>query len=95
VLVTWDATTCPEVAVNVYYGALGNFATFQGAACALPPTGSATVAIPDNSWFLVVATNGGSTDGAYGKRTSGDRQIDGASAVCPAIIQHVVKPSCP
>jgi hypothetical protein len=96
VLVTWDATTCPAVALNLYRGALLSFATFAGASCGLPPTGSATVAIPDNSWFLLAATNGGTTDGSYGKRGGGiERSIDGASAVCPAVVQHVVKPSCP
>jgi hypothetical protein len=96
VLVTWDAITCPAVAVNLYRGNLSSFAAFQGANCGLPPSGSASVAIPDDSWFLVVATNGGSTDGSYGTRSGGvERPIDGASAVCPAIAQHVVKPSCP
>jgi hypothetical protein len=96
VVVTWDATTCPAVAVNIYYGDLASFTTFAGAGCGLPPSGSATLAIPDHSWFLVAATNGGSTDGSYGKRTGGvERSIDGASSVCPAIVQHVVKPSCP
>jgi len=94
--VTWDATSCPAVAVNLYHGGLVSFAAFTGASCGLPPSGSATVAIPDNSWFLVAATNGGTTDGSYGKRATGvERTIDGASAVCPAIVQHVVKPGCP
>ena len=96
VLVTWDAATCPAVAVNIYRGDLASFSTFTGASCGLAPSGSATVAMPDNSWFLVASTNGGTTDGSYGRRSGGvERQIDGASAVCPAIVQHVVKPSCP
>ncbi len=96
VLVTWDAATCPAIAVNLYRGSLGGFATFLGGACALPATGSATVAIPQGSWFLIAATNGGSTDGSYGSGQAGaERAIDGASAVCAAITQHVVAPSCP
>jgi len=96
VVVTWDAATCPATAVNLYRGALGSFAAFQGASCGLAPAGVATVTIPDNSWFLVAATNGGTTDGSYGAGVGGsERKIDGASTACPAIVQHVVRPSCP
>jgi hypothetical protein len=96
VLVTWDATTCPAIAVNLYRGDLSSFTLFQGASCGLPPSGSATVAMPENSWFLVASTNGGSTDGGYGQGKDGvERAIDGATTVCPAIVQHAVKPSCP
>lgn len=93
---TWDAATCPATEVNLYRGSLGNFATFVGAACALPATGSATVSMPQGSWFLVTATNGTGSDGSYGAGSAGvEREIDGGSAVCPAITQHVVPPACP
>ena len=83
---TWDATTCPADAVNVYHGPLGDFAAFAGGACDLPNTGAATVAVPDDAWFLVVATDGAAVDGSRGTDGSGaERTITGAAAVCPAI----------
>lgn len=96
VLVTWDAATCPATAVNVYYGTLGSFASFSGGLCGLPASGSATVAIPGNAWFLVVATDGGATDGSHARRLDGtERTYAGASAACPAITSHVTTASCP
>ena len=96
VLLTWDAATCPAVSVNLYRGSLGNFTTFAGAECDLPASGTAAVPIPDGSWFLVAATDGLFTDGSYGTRSQGvERDLNGASAVCPAIVQHVVTDTCP
>jgi hypothetical protein len=93
--VTWDAATCPQLAVNIYHGQLGGFSSYTGASCDLPPTGSATVAVPEDSWFLVAATDGSSTDGSYGVDSTGtERTIAGAPAVCPAIMQHAVNDSC-
>jgi len=52
--------------------------------------------MPDNSWFLVVATDGASTDGSYAKGTSGNELFySGASAACPAISAHVTNNGCP
>jgi hypothetical protein len=96
VLVTWDAASCPAAAVNLYYGALGSFASFTGASCSLPPSGSATVAIPGNAWFLVVATDGAAKDGSHARRLDGtERTYAGAGGVCPAITSHVTSNGCP
>ena len=96
VLVTWDAASCPATAVNVYYGALGSFASFTGASCSLPASGSATVAIPGNAWFLVVATDGAAKDGSHARRLDGtERTYTGAGSVCPAITSHVTSNGCP
>jgi hypothetical protein len=95
-LLTWDATQCPVPAVNVYRGNLGDFSRFTAGACNLPPTGSATVAVPDNSWFLVAATDGGSTDGSWSRDLSGaEKTYAGAGLACPAITQHVASNGCP
>ena len=95
-LLTWDATQCPAAAVNVYRGSLGNFTTFTAGTCNLPPTGSATVAIPDDSWFLVAATDGASTDGSWGRDLSGaERVYAGAGLACPSGAQHVTSNGCP
>jgi len=96
VIVSWDAATCPAVEVNVYHGAIGDFSAFSGGSCGLPPIGTATLPIPGDSWFLVAATDGVSTDGSYGKDSSGaERDVAGAGAACPAIVQHVTNDSCP
>ncbi|HEX4823780.1 MAG TPA: S8 family serine peptidase [Candidatus Polarisedimenticolaceae bacterium] len=96
VAITWDATQCPATAVNIYRGAIGSFASFNGGSCGLAPSGSATVAMPDNSWFLVVATDGGSTDGSYAKGVTGSELFyAGASSACPAIAAHVTNNACP
>jgi hypothetical protein len=96
VALTWDASQCPAAAVNVYRGGLGSFGAFTGGSCGLPATGSATVAMPNNSWFLVVATDGASTDGSYARRATGSELFyAGASAACPAITTHVTSNACP
>lgn len=96
VLVTWDAATCPATAVNIYYGALGSFASFTGAHCGLPSSGSATVALPGSVWFLVVATDGATTDGSHARRLDGtERTYAGTGSVCPAITAHVTSSGCP
>jgi len=96
VALTWDASACPATAVNVYRGALGAFASFTGASCGLPATGSATVPMPNNTWFVLAATDGAATDGSYGRGLSGNELFyGGASAVCPAITTHVTNNACP
>lgn len=96
VVVTWDASRCPASAVNVYRGAIGNFGTFTAGSCGLPPTGTATLSIPNNAWFLVAATDGSHTDGSWGRTPAGvERVYAGASVACPAITQHVTNNGCP
>ncbi len=93
---TWDATTCPAAAVNVYWGSLGDFSTFTGGACDLASTGSATVAVPDDVWILVVATDGADTDGSWSRDAAGNElTYAGASTICPAITKHLTNNGCP
>jgi hypothetical protein len=93
---TWDATQCPPAAVNVYWGTLGNFSSFAGGFCGLAPTGSATIALPDNVWFVVAGTDGVATDGSWSRDGAGnEKNYAGASAACPAIMQHVTNNDCP
>jgi hypothetical protein len=93
---TWDATTCPAAAVNVYWGNLGEFATFTGGACDLASTGSATLAVPDDVWILVVATDGADTDCSWSRDAAGNElTYAGASTVCPAITKHLTNNGCP
>jgi hypothetical protein len=93
---SWDATSCPPAEVNVYSGALGDYTTFTDGSCGLPPTGSATLPIPDDTWFLVVATDGTSTDGSWSRTATGtELTYTGASAVCPAMTTHQDGGTCP
>ena len=92
---TWDTSSCPAIEVNVYHGSLGNFSTFTGGHCGLAGTGAATVSMPANAWFLVVGTDGGSTDGSFSRDASGaELSYTGSTSACPAITQHIVG-SCP
>ncbi len=96
VVVTWDTAQCTAAAVNVYHGAIGGYASFTGGHCGLPPTGSATIALPDNAWFLVAATDGASTDGSHGRKNDGgELSYGGAAAACPGITAHVTNNACP
>jgi len=93
---SWDATSCPSVEVNVYSGDIGDFSTFSSGDCGLPSTGSATLAIPDDTWFLVVATDGASTDGSWSRTATGtELTYTGASSVCPATTTHQPGSTCP
>ena len=96
VVVAWDAAQCPATAVNLYQGVMGDFTTFTGGDCDLPPTGSATLSLPDDTWFLVVATDGASTDGSWSRDTDGNElSYGGASTACPAIANHLPTNACP
>jgi hypothetical protein len=92
---TWDTSSCPAAEVNVYFGSLGSFSTFTGGHCGLAGTGAATVSMANNTWFLVVGTDGGSTVGSWSRRSSGaELNYSGSPTACPAITQHVPG-SCP
>ena len=95
VTVTWDATRCPAVAVNLYWGTIGGGQALTGAHCNLPPTGNATVTLPDNVWFVVVATDGAHTDGSHSRLGNAEVTYSGTRTVCPAITSHVTNNGCP
>lgn len=98
VVVTWDEARCPAQAVDIYWGALGpgGGPSFTGGVCGLPPTGTATIALPDDVWFVVAATNGTDTDGSYARDPSNNEIVyPGAAAVCPTITKHVTNNGCP
>ena len=96
VVVTWDAAQCPTATVNIYRGAIGSHASFTGGHCGLPGNGSATIALPDNVWFLVAATDGASTDGSYGRTAAGvESTYAGSGIACPGITSHLTNNACP
>ena len=94
-LLSWDASICPAPKVNVYWGHLGSYASFAGGVCNLPDTGTATLSLGDNVWFLVAATDGASTDGSWSRSALGQElSYQGASAACPSIAQHAPSGQC-
>ena len=96
VSIVWDVAACPSTEVNIYHGALGDFSTFTGGDCALPASGSATVTLPADSWFLVVGTDGASTDGSWSRDPAGNELgYFGSTTVCSAVTAHVPRPLCP
>jgi hypothetical protein len=93
---TWDATQCPPAAVNIYWGNLGNFSTFAGGFCGQPASGSATISLAGDVWFLVAGTDGAATDGSWSRDGLGnEKSYAGASAACPAITLHSTNNGCP
>jgi hypothetical protein len=96
VVVTWDAARCPATAVNIYRGVMGDFSAFVAGDCDLPPSGSATLRLPDNVWFIAAATDGGATDGSWSRTLTGaERSYSGASIACPEITSHLTSGTCP
>jgi len=96
-VLTWDTASCGAApAVNVYWGALGSFATFTGGACGLPASGSAQLSIPGDAWILVANTDGIDTDGSWSRDGAGNElSYTGSAAVCPATTRHLTNNSCP
>jgi hypothetical protein len=74
----------------VYQGTIGDYSAFNSGHCGLPTTGSTTLSIPDDTWFLVAATDGADTDGSWSRnRTGAEMSYGGATLVCPSITQHL------
>lgn len=91
------ASQGPQLSFStIHVGNIGDYSTFTAGQCGLAATGSATMTMPDDVWFLVVATDGATTDGGWSRDQAGNElSYDGASSVCPAIQQHVSSGSCP
>ena len=62
-----------------------------------PASGSATIALPDNVWFLVAATDGASTDGSYARAIERQRAELRRRSSPPvrASPTHVTNNACP
>jgi hypothetical protein len=73
--VTYNATSCPNVTNNIYWGSIGNYSAVTGGQCGIGNTGAAaSVAIPDNSWFVVAGSDGASRISSFGKDSSGNEE---------------------
>ena len=83
---TWDVATCVSTDHHVLYGDLADVAssTVGGASCDLGTSGSASwTGVPaGNLWFVVVGDDNASTEGSWGKMTSGERGGGTVSGRC-------------
>jgi hypothetical protein len=96
VVVNWDNSQCAPAEVNVYTGSFADFTTFTGGFCGLSPSGTHLLSIPEDSWFLVAATDGVDTDGSWSRDAAGtELNYSGAAAACPAITTHDASNACP
>ena len=74
--VTWDATSCPAIDYNIYYGDLGGFDVVVGGICDLGTTGAATVTIPGNAtWWVIDGQDGEDFVGSHGRDSTGAERI--------------------
>jgi hypothetical protein len=64
----WDATSCPALGYNVFYGNLADVASYAytGSTCELGTSGTATFAAPEGDLFFVVVAQNGGFEGAHG-----------------------------
>ncbi len=88
VLVTWDTTNCAVELYHLLYGNSDNLATYRydGGACALPASGTATVGIPrpaagKATWWLMVGVQG-FTEAPHGYRSNGTPRSAQGSPLC-------------
>lgn len=94
-LVTWDAVTCPAVAVSAWHGLMGDYSRYTGAECDLPPTGLASLSLPSRAWLLLAATDGESRVGSHGRDSFGrERVMGGMASACPSLATQVIE-TCP
>ncbi len=87
---TWDVSTCQNPDYNVYYGSGSGLSTYTltGSACAVGNSGSAAwsaPAIPGGEkfiWWVIVGSDGVSTESTWGNNSSGTQRHPAASGQC-------------
>ncbi|MFN7966929.1 MAG: trypsin-like peptidase domain-containing protein [Acidobacteriota bacterium] len=94
VIVTWDTTQCADEIYHLLYGNSDNLSSYRydGAACLLPVTGTATVAIPKPAagkatWWLMVGVQG-FTEAAHGYRSNGTPRPAQGAGLCGILSQN-------
>jgi hypothetical protein len=97
--VSWDVSSCPATSYNLLYGALADVGqlTLLGSECSLVTSGSFTWnAVPAGDlFFLVVATDGATTEGGWGlDGYGGERNGLNASGECGVSFKDASH-SCP
>lgn len=99
---TWDVSTCQDPNYNVYYGSGSGLSTYTltGSACTIGNSGSATwsaPAIPSGQkfiWWVIVGTDGVSTESSWGNDSSGTQRHPAASGECGMTAKSTAT-SCP
>ena len=92
---TWNVASCPAGGYAVVTGAIGSFGSLTGASCAIGASGSAAnVALPADSFFVVVSTGSGAF-GSFGRTGTGaEESFTGWSGLCPGVSSQSFG-SCP
>jgi subtilisin-like proprotein convertase family protein len=83
----WDVAGCPATNYHLVFGSLAGLPTYtvDGGVCGLGPLGSYDwTGVPvGDAWFVVVADDAKSTEGSWGRDSTGlDRNGTAASAMC-------------
>ena len=94
---------CTNVQDNVYWGAIGNYGAVTGGQCQVGNNGTASsLAIPDNSWFLITGASDGTASpsiiASFGKDSAGnERSFTGWENLtgCSAYTQQDTQTQCP
>lgn len=98
VTTTWDVATCASTNYNVYRGTIGSWGAVTGGSCTIGVTGTATsVTMPNDSWWVVAGTGGG-TVGSFGRDSANAQRVLtgwGAGGVCPTETSQSLSGTCP
>ena len=100
VVVHWDVTTCPGPAYHLLAADSDRLADYgyESGACALDPSGTATVPITDPqpghfTWWVIVEADG-TTEGHHGFRSDGTIRPASGVGLC-GILDHDDTGTCP
>lgn len=91
------ATTCSNPTHNIYWGTIGNYTTITGGACNVGSSGTASsVAIPDNSWWVIVGSDNTTVVSSFGKDSTGAQEsFSGWSSLCSSGVYQRTDTTCP
>jgi hypothetical protein len=57
--INWDVSTCGAASdYHLYVGTIGDFSEVNHAVCGIGNTGHATLALDDDTWWIVTGNNG-------------------------------------
>ena len=91
---TWDTTSCgTAVDYHLYAGTIGDFEAVVDAHCEIGPTGAATIPMPGESIWWVIASADPSKVGSFGQGDGGERSLTDWQAHCSSSTQSLAE-SC-
>lgn len=87
VTTTWDVATCTAQNYNLYGGNIGSYSSFTWSSCAIGTTGSTTLSVSNDRWWIIAGTDNASVVSSFGKDSDGVEQAFtgwGAGGQCPS-----------